>query len=109
MFVIPKAWATHSNLLQNILLHDIQSGLHKPAVFPNVGAVLESHYNMIQARIQVFTSLSSLGSDITGRKRQHGFNVDVRTRNGRKQWLFALTLIGSKLTLHFRIMLVDFG
>jgi len=79
MFVIPKAWATHSTLLQNVLLNDVQSSLHKPAVFPNVGSVLESHFNMIQARVRVFTNLTSSGADTTAKKICHGCNVDVRT------------------------------
>lgn len=76
MFVIPKAWTTHATLLQQVLLEDIQSSPHKPTSFPNVGSVLESHYNMIQARVRVFTHLNSTGTEPKIKTRIGG-NVEV--------------------------------
>ncbi|KAG0369656.1 RNA polymerase II mediator complex subunit [Gamsiella multidivaricata] len=77
MFVIPKAWATHSTLLQQVLLHDIQSVSHKPTVFPNVESVLEANYKMIRARVQVFTDLNSSGADNASKTGRLGSNVDI--------------------------------
>lgn len=78
MFVIPKVWVTHSNLLHQLMLKDIQSTAHRPAVFPNVGSVLESHYKMIQARVKVFTDLTSSSSATNSDDNQSLYgNVDV--------------------------------
>lgn len=77
MFVIPKAWTTHATLLQQVLLEDIQSSPHKPTSFPNVGSVLESHYNMIQARVRVFTHLNSTGTEPKIKSSRIGGNVEV--------------------------------
>ncbi|KAG0229269.1 RNA polymerase II mediator complex subunit [Actinomortierella wolfii] len=55
MFVIPKAWATHSKLMEEVILEDLQVGNQRPAHFPNVSKVLASHYNIIKARVQVFS------------------------------------------------------
>ncbi|KAF9107477.1 RNA polymerase II mediator complex subunit [Mortierella sp. AM989] len=77
MFVIPKAWATHSNLLQQVLLRDIQSIKDKPAVFSNVGSVLETHYKMIHARVQVFTELPSIGPELETSSARLGNNVEI--------------------------------
>jgi len=77
MFVIPKAWTTHSALLRQVLLEDVQSSPHQPASFPNVGTVLEGHYNMIQARVRVFTHLNSVGTDSKAKGARVGGNVEV--------------------------------
>ncbi|KAF9937690.1 RNA polymerase II mediator complex subunit [Modicella reniformis] len=77
MFVIPKTWATHSNLLQQVLLNDIQLIPHKPAVFPNVGSVMESHYKMIHARVQVFTDLTPIKTETDNSNGRPGCNVDI--------------------------------
>ncbi|KAF9335702.1 RNA polymerase II mediator complex subunit [Podila minutissima] len=78
MFLIPKVWVTHSNLLHQLMLKDIQSTSHRPAVFPNVGSVLESHYKMIQARVKVFTDLtsSSTATNSDDNRSLYG-NVDI--------------------------------
>ncbi|KAF9994218.1 RNA polymerase II mediator complex subunit, partial [Entomortierella chlamydospora] len=80
MFVIPKAWSTHSTLLQQVLLKDIQSIQHKPAVFSNVGTVLETHYKMIHARVQVFNDLSSIGAELENTSARLGNNVEILDR-----------------------------
>ncbi|KAG0022181.1 RNA polymerase II mediator complex subunit [Podila clonocystis] len=78
MFVIPKVWVTHSNLLHQLMLKDIQSTAHRPAGFPNVGSVLESHYKMIQARVKVFTDLTSSSSATNSDDNQSLYgNVDI--------------------------------
>lgn len=77
MFVIPKAWTTHATLLQQVLLEDIQPNPHKPTSFPNVGTVLETHYNMIQARVRVFTHLNSTGTEPKTKSSRIGGNVEV--------------------------------
>ncbi|KAG9324909.1 hypothetical protein KVV02_008471 [Mortierella alpina] len=77
MFVIPKAWAMHPTLLEEVLLKDVQSSPHKPAVFPNVGSVLESYFKMIQARVRVFTDLTSSGSDVDSKSTRQGSNVEI--------------------------------
>ncbi|KAF9137964.1 RNA polymerase II mediator complex subunit [Mortierella sp. GBA39] len=82
MFVIPKAWTTHPTLLQQVLLEDIQSSPHKPASFPNVGSVLESHYNMIQARVRVFTHLNSTGTEPKMKSSRIGGNVEILDKVG---------------------------
>ncbi|KAG0201412.1 RNA polymerase II mediator complex subunit [Mortierella sp. GBA30] len=80
MFVIPKAWSTHSTLLQEVLLKDVQLSSHKPTVFPNVGSVLESHFKMIQARVRVFTDLASKRSNADTKGTRQGSNVEVLDR-----------------------------
>lgn len=82
MFVIPKAWTTHATLLQQVLLEDIQSSPHKPTSFPNVGSVLESHYNMIQARVRVFTHLNSTGTEPKIKSSRIGGNVEILDKVG---------------------------
>ncbi|KAF9020148.1 RNA polymerase II mediator complex subunit, partial [Haplosporangium bisporale] len=78
MFVIPKVWVTHSNLLHQLMLKDIQLTAHRPAVFPNVGSVLECHYKMIQARVKVFTDLTSSSSATNSDDNQSLYgNVDI--------------------------------
>jgi hypothetical protein len=79
MFVIPKVWVSHSTLLQQVLLNDIQSIPHKPAVFSNVGSVMESNYKKILARVQVFTDLTPIKADTDNSNGRPGSNVDVRT------------------------------
>ncbi|KAF8928477.1 RNA polymerase II mediator complex subunit [Dissophora ornata] len=80
MFVIPKAWAAHSNLLQQVLLNDIQSVSHKPMAFPNVEDVLGSHYKMIHARVQVFTDLTPGGANNESNMARLGCHVDILDR-----------------------------
>ncbi|KAI1317908.1 RNA polymerase II mediator complex subunit [Mortierella claussenii] len=80
MFVIPKAWAAHSQLLQQVLLQDMQSTTHKPAVFPNIVSVLETHYKMIHARVHVFTELSSTGPESECKITRSGDNVNTLDR-----------------------------
>ncbi|KAF9155624.1 RNA polymerase II mediator complex subunit [Linnemannia schmuckeri] len=82
MFVIPKAWTTHATLLQQVLLKDIQSSPHKPTSFPNVGSVLESHYNMIQARVRVFTHLNSTSTEPKIKSSRIGANVEILDKVG---------------------------
>ncbi|KAF9923613.1 RNA polymerase II mediator complex subunit [Linnemannia zychae] len=82
MFVIPKAWTTHATLLQQVLLEDIQSSPHKPASFPNVGSVLENHFNMIQARVRVFTDLNSASIEPKTNNLRVGSNVEILDRVG---------------------------
>ncbi|KAG0270717.1 RNA polymerase II mediator complex subunit, partial [Linnemannia exigua] len=82
MFVIPKAWTTHATLLQQVLLEDIQSSPHRPASFPNVGSVLEKHYNMIQARVRVFTHLNSIGAEPKIKESRIGGNVEILDKVG---------------------------
>ncbi|KAG0305990.1 RNA polymerase II mediator complex subunit [Dissophora globulifera] len=77
MFVIPKVWTVHSNLLRQVLLEDIQAVPLKPAVFPNVGSVLESHYKMIHARVQVFTDLTQSSADADIQLERLGCHVDI--------------------------------
>jgi hypothetical protein len=87
MFVIPKVWVTHPTLLQQVLLNDIQSVAHKPAVFPNVGSVMESHYKMILARVQVFTDLTPIKADADSNNGRPGCNVDVRLSYFPDEWI----------------------
>ncbi|KAF9284208.1 RNA polymerase II mediator complex subunit [Mortierella alpina] len=72
-----QAWSTHPALLEEVLLKDVQSSPHKPAVFPNVGSVLESYFKMIQARVRVFTDLTSPGSDVDSKSTRQGSNVEI--------------------------------